>query len=173
MLAVWRELEKRDRNCGGYFYCVRGWTDDEETNRALALVWLFLMAVSAYACGVEARRPDEVSLIREATTILRETQKAIESGSGDDEMLAWVCFWASVAESRLEDIERWPELVVSRHRTAPKLQAFILVLLSETRYLFTRSLYGVVATIASVLFQHEVSRSLVRRCAVKGQDCGP
>jgi hypothetical protein len=69
---------------------------------------------------------------------------------------------ADYYDSLANYVESCPEMDVHRHRIDTFLHSFIINFMSNVRQLYGTPCYGIVSTIASVLSQGEVTRSLVR-----------
>jgi hypothetical protein len=169
MRAVWSELGKRRRNGPGFVYPIPSILGDNEERRAQVTTLLLLIAaLSLYNDTSRAISRGELDGMRQhwrrRALLLREIQAELAGFCTDisDPMLAGLVAAAEFCNQKAEAAASNSQLVVDRHRTDPRLRAFLVELIGITRRLFDRPLYGVVATIASVLFDCEVSPSLVR-----------
>jgi hypothetical protein len=149
--------------------------DTHYTNAQCALAILYLSALDGSVVSPSAR--DELKELaqhyREQATRLREIRDEVkEIRLGDfpeagsiERLVQFYELWAERCEQRVEHIAALVANETIRCRTDPDLRALVVILLRTTSRLFTMPLYGVVATIASVLLDREVSPSLVRSIA--------
>jgi hypothetical protein len=169
MRAVWTEIGKHHRGAGGHHFHQsrpRATKEDQQT----AMARLFSDALLFHDELPFATSRSELKQLQ-----TRNRQRASEARRMKAELISRGASAASVDRlplfpdaaffdqmAQTADVE--PRVQVVRRRTNPQLRGFLVALLSQTRFLFGSPLYGIVATMASVLTERNIRRSLVRQC---------
>jgi hypothetical protein len=176
---VWQELLKRDRRTGVPKYPAAH--SEEEPN---CLQFLFRTAIVIYRgeYATRGRLAEDIRRLREYAIQLREIVEGHKRfAEYADYSTAGVFFGldstgaffnlssqmdvlgrlAAAYEQFADILARLPEAVI-RERTDPQLHGFIARFSRATKTFFDTPLYGVVATVASVLFERPVKPILVR-----------
>ena len=175
MQTVWEYLGKRRQNGGGN---PDGIPDDR---RSETMVALFRRALICYQNSPAALSETELDDLRqrwrERAAFLREIAAELPSlgiqGAAAAlpkyaTALLGVTAAAEFYEQTAAGLEVGASMLVKRHRTPPHLRGFLVHFLWHTRRHFGTPLYGIAATIASVLFNQRVSKDMARSVDLSG-----
>jgi hypothetical protein len=117
---------------------------DSAQEHQLSLALLFLCTLSLYASNLTSVSKEEV-----------EAWKQRELAAGNTSIAAAID--REVADPNVQ------RLIVARHRTEPRLEAFVEQMAIQLRQLFGNPLHGVLATVANVTFgRDDLTRERVR-----------
>ena len=179
MQAVWGELSKAQRDkAGRSYYRVDG-------NIQAAMLALFRGALTCYRNAPTALTQSDLDESKQRWLARAELLREIEGELTDlgihgaasalpkyATVLPGLAAAAEFYQRYAETIEVAPDMLVERRRLDPRIRGFLAYLLSVTRSIFHQSLFGIVATIASVLFETEISKTTATKIdrALKGAE---